>query len=326
MKKKLLIPLMLCITLIISCSNNNTDKKVTETNEKNTTAKAESLTPPDICEGIDDVDICEKAGGIANLIIEQGYALRLTEKFIADYRRDDSHKPIHALDSIYWVEKQVWLDIAKYITTTLNTQGKPKYDGIRIYMSCNLTPNAVEFPNQQYKHKSGIFIFPTIYEYTPDLKKTDHKDDLVKITLSSGNTSPYIQEASVANPKITKFNEIYRRMLMPLPSQKDNFSKSIWIDSCVVSTLAKLLKLPNANLDGVNINMAAYEKYEPARVPSMLYANQSTALLVPSSLARGKHINNWAIVNCLHDKFKLLYLAPPPGGLNHGELCPQVCN
>ena len=114
---------------------------------------------------------------------------------------------------------------------------------------------------------------------------------------------------------------------MPQPKQKDFFSKSIWIDSCVVFTLAKLLKLPNANSDGINMNLAAYDNYEPIHVPSMLYSNQSTVLLVPSTLAGGRHINNWAIVNCLFERFKKLYIAsPPPGGLNHGELCPQVCN
>lgn len=319
--------------LVIDLGNINFSEKQMEALQKalhKTVAqkvkKAKTALPADICEGIDDIDICEKAGGIANLVIDESEALLMKARFINDYRRDDSKNPINAMDSIYWIDKQVWFDIAKYLATTLDSSGKPVFDGIRIYMSCDLVPDT--FPGQQYVHKSGVYIFPTTYQYTPDLKQTDHKDSLVKITLSGGKTSPYIQDSSFANPRIRKFNEIYRRMSMPVSKQKDNFSKSMWIDSCVVSTMAKLLRLPNAQLDGVNLNLAAYLKFEPKKVPSMLYANQSTILLVPSSFARGNHINNWTIINCLNDKITPLKYPPPPppGGLNHGELCPQVCN
>lgn len=312
------------IALYISCNTSDSGQP----NGNGTTAANKNVTTlaqGDICEGIDNIDLCDNAGGTANLIIADTEALLMMNDFIAQYRRDDLKKPVHSLDSSYWVQKQVWLDIANFLRTTLNPAGKPKYDGIRIYMTCELQPDAGSYPGEQYQHKSGIVFFPTYYSYTPDLKVSDHRDDLVKIKLSGTLTSDYIQDAAVANPKIAKFDEVYRRMKMPLPRQKDNFSKSIWIDACIIFTLEKLLKLPNANLDGVNLNLAAYHKYDPARVPSMLYGNQSTMLLIPSSLAGGKHINNWAVLNCLVAHYVKIYLAPPPGGLNHGELCPQVC-
>ena len=109
--------------------------------------------------------------------------------------------------------------------------------------------------------------------------------------------------------------------------KKENFSQAIWVDACVVSIIAKLLLLPNAHLDGVNINLAAYSVLDPVKRPSQIYPDQSTVILVPTNLKGGKHENNWNIVDCLSQYIKSKFHGvAPPGGFNHGELCPQNCN
>ena len=75
--------------------------------------------------------------------------------------------------------------------------------------------------------------------------------------------------------------------------------------------------------------MAAYNKSTPILTPIQGKFNdlQSTVIVVPTSLKSGKHENNWKIIDCLFKHFKTMgWVPPPPGGFNHGELCPQVCN
>jgi len=325
MKKYLfLFVIYLYSICLISCNNGeNGEKKSSK--DSTTTTNLATATAPDPCEGIGVIDDCENRGGLGNIIIDDATGKTMMGNFILTYRRDDNGNIIHALDSTYWVDVNTIFAIETFLKTTLDpVTKKPMYDGIRIHMACEVNPAG--FPGQSYRNKTGLYIFPTKFRQNPPRGKSEHKDDKVKITMPAGSFSPYLENNSIAGPKINKFDEIYRRITMPGPQQKLAFSNSIWIDSCVVFVIAKLLRLPKANLDGVNINLAAYSNQDPQTRPSQEFANQSTVIIVPTSLKDGKHENNWDIVDCLYQHMvKILPLAPP-GGFNHGELCPNKCD
>ena len=70
--------------------------------------------------------------------------------------------------------------------------------------------------------------------------------------------------------------------------------------------------------------------YDPTIVPTIPVRGrfkdiQTTIMLVPTHTVGGVRQDYWDITDCLFKYAKALGWAPP-GGLNHGELCPQVCN
>ncbi len=297
---------------LIACNgsgDNNTDPK-----SSSTTAQ------PDSCEGIDKIDICEDAGGILNLIIDSGKAKKMLADFKSIYRIDDFGNVIDALDTAFWMDKCSLLEIAKYLRSEREPNGKLKYDGIRIYFGCEESPGT--YPGQQYPYKTSMFIFPTKTRVSGGPTQSTHADDKIKIQIA-GCTSPYLQDPNYADSKILAFDNFYRKANLPKPQLKDSLSKSIWIDSCVIFTLAKVLELPYAYLDGANINMAAYNKLMTSPVTGKFSDQQSTIIIVPTNLINGKHENNWAIIDCL---FKFNIQKAAPAGFNHGELCPTKCN
>jgi hypothetical protein len=322
MKKKFITVSVLLLSICIYSCNSGGDKEISDADSVNRRALNESLTAPgevDPCEGIDGIDICKNAGGIGNFVLNVDSALAMIDRFSKVYKKDNQQRNIKALDSVYWLDRCIVFAIENFLKTEKNPNGSLKYDGIRIYMSCEINADPVSFPNQQYQRKTSVFIFPTMRRDNPPAGKSEHQDDRVQIRTAGCQPSPFLQPNNIADPKITKFDEAYRRSSATMGS----LSTAIWIDSCVVFTLAKILRLPNANLDGANINMAAYGELDIARRPSQGFQMQSTTVIAPTNLVNGIHVNNWKIIDCLfrHSSKEL-----PDGGFNHGELCPKICN
>ncbi len=323
MKKYLIFFSGTLLTLfLVACNGGNgkTDAPADSTAKNNQVTTANQ---PDPCEGIGNIDLCEGGVGIANLIVSENDGRAMMNDFIDIYRRDDLRKVIHALDSTYWLSSCAVFAIESHLRNSKNPDGTLMYDGIRIHLACEVNANPGTFPGQQYQNQSTIFIFPTTRRKIPNPKLSDHVDHRIRIPLPNGCSSRFIEDDGVAGSKIEAFKKVYR--LEQTTTPKKAFSKSIWLEPCVVYALASLLRLPTANLDGVNINLAAYSSLDPQRRPSQEYLKQSTVILIPTSLKNGKHEDNWSIVDCL-EKYAKANGWAPPGGFNHGELCPQKCD
>ena len=312
--KKYLFPLLVLLLNIylVSCNGNsgNNAKYDSTVKQKNNgyISKDSIVTLSEICSGIDNLDPCENLGGIANVggianfIIDSKKAKRMMGDFITIYGRDDQWNEINAFASSYWINACTVYGIENFLKTQTDQSGKLIYDGIRIYLGCEVVPDLVTFPNEQYQNKTSLFIFPTKKRIpSPGNSQSTHIDEKIKISVPGCN-SPFLQDNSVAKNKIEAFDKVYRKSELPKAGQKDSLSKSVWIDACVIFTIAKLLRLPNANLDGVNINLAAYGFKNPD-IASQDYEQQSTLIIVPSYLKFGEHRNNWAVVECLYSHF-----------------------
>jgi len=264
--------------------------------------------------------ICDSAGGLANFLVLKQEALKMMGDFDYIYKEDRAVYPVNALLNNYWLNAREISDIAQYLKQA------NKYDGVRIYMACALDPDEVTYKNQAYQNECTVFIFPTIKRNPPlgNPLKTDHQTDQNSQlhTMPYASKCRYIKEFNVALPFITKFDELYRKnpMMGEKPQKKDALSKSVWVDSCVIYALDRILTAYSAELDGANIILGAYSKKNP-KCPSQLYPTQSTILLVPTNRG-GAHQPNWDIIDLYTKRVQKIFGA---GGFNHGELCPQQC-
>lgn len=302
---------------LIACNNSDNN-----TGNQKTAISQDSTDRPNPCQGIDDIDLCKDAGGIANIAILSTDAQNMMLNFTNIFKKE-AGADIRAFEPVYWLDKCVINGIADYLHTRTDPGTGKKFDGIRIYMACELTDNA-GYGADPYKRRTSVYIFPTINEAPTGSRTSNHKTIEQKISLTGTCSSSYLQDYSVAQPQYDAFRAIYRKE--GTAQLKDSLSKTIWLDSCVVSTLQKLVNLPNANVDGVNINMASYDAtIQPSTPVSGRFKQiQTTLILVPTHIVGGVREDYWRIVDCLFNHVKKMNWFP--AGLNHGELCPQVCN
>jgi hypothetical protein len=308
MKKLLGIVLPLLICFFYSCNN---------VENKNTAALADSSnTEANKIDRVDDflTKGCDSAGGLANFLIDSLHAVDMIKNFNDIYKRDDKHADIRAFLNSYWIDSCTITSIATFLKKS------NRYDGIRIYFGCALVDSA-GYDNDPYKKKTTLFIYPTYKRKVTDPKMSEHMDSLeVMPTDNCSLHCEYIKPPTFATSEIYEFNRTYRKSTAKV--QKDSLSKSIWIDSCVIFTIQNVLRNFSTDVDGVNIRTAAYLPSFTKTISGKIYKNQSTILIVPSSPSNGgkDHLDNWNIIQKILDKHNY------GSALNHGELCPQVCN
>lgn len=324
--KKYILQLVVCITTaaIFSCNGGNKSN-----NPPDNTDKAASDTPAITKFNVewfnkDNVKICEEAGGLANFFVPRQEGSDMMTDFNSIYRVLNG-KTIEALENSYWLSA---CQIAEMITYL----DKEKNDGIRIYMACSLNADPVRYKDQEYQNKTNIFIFPTKFDNTipPAGSKSQHVTyEASKLHLETcAATSDYFKDyTSVAKPMIQKFESLYRLNPKPGedPNKKDALSLSVWIDKCVIRGLHELLKANPLTNDGAFINLGAYKTKIPTRTRFQKHDKQSTMLIIPTKPNGAGHLPDWSLLEQAEKAFKQ-FAPPPPGGFNHGELCPQVCN
>ena len=314
MKKNLL--LIFCTLLIVCILSCNGDEKEQDGKKTvSTTAKISTYNFDWIDKRSDN--ICESHGGAGNFIIGSTLSDSMINHFDSIYRMQDDHQTkVRAFDSSYWIDACTVSAIAKFLKTST------KHDGIRIYFGCSLKPD-LSYNSDQYKQKTTLFIFPTQPQTSTNSDMSEHGDDLIQIPTSGcAIKSNYLKPPGNANSEIEAFNKTYRKSTTLARLQKDSLSQAIWIDSCVIYFIDNLLKSNNGIVDGINIRTAAYFENFNKPVKGRWKKNQSTIIIVPSSLDHGRHIDNWDIIDALIAQKKRRL----SGALNHGELCPQVCN
>ena len=319
MKKYFFIITTVLLNIFLIACNGGSDTKPPPTDSsQRTTATA----PPDPCEGIDKVDLCKDAGGVANIVIEATQAQKMMTTFVNIFGKEGG-ATIRSFEPVYWLDKCVVKGIANYLRTQTGPGGK-KLDGVRIYMACELTDNP-SYGTDPYRRRTSVYIFPTITQIAVPPATSDHQTVQQKIPLTGTCSSVYLQDYAIADAQHRAFNSVYRKE--GTAKLKDSLSKAVWLDSCIIFTLEKLIQLPNANIDGANVNMVAYDATITPTMPvrGRFKDIQTSIILVPTHMVGGVRKDYWEITDCLFDHAKAMGWAPP-GGFNHGELCPQVCN
>lgn len=114
----------------------------------------------------------------------------------------------------------------------------------------------------------------------------------------------------------------------PLGIVNDKVSQSVWFSKDALLLLASYLQDSTNKLDGVRIHLISYDSLNTA--PGQYKPHQVSIVMVPTIPKASdpkKHIDNWDILkftkykaDSIFEKTHFVY------GLNHGELCPQVCN
>lgn len=316
MKKYIFLAATVLISFFAAC--NGADDK------KDDTAKIETLTDDEATYQFNSFDstevnaddFCLLAGGAKKFIVEEAFARPMLTRFDYMFKIDDGGKLITSLENNYWIDSCTIFRMADAITSN-------QYDGFRVYFGCEEIPSS--YPGEQYPHKSTIFFFPTKSRISIDPKTiSTHGDSMTVIPTNNCTPNDYIKDSVFANPKIRKFKEIFRKN-----GGKDSLSISVWIDACVIIALKKFIKDNAAkNIDGANFKLAAYEKLDSKLRPSQKYPNQSTIIIVPTKTnATGVHDDDWAIIKSFYKYITIKRIIPMvAGAVNHGELCPQICN
>jgi hypothetical protein len=317
MKKYILaVSCFLTLTCIFSCNN---DEKKTDEKEAVPVANAGEISEYNF-DWINDLSataICDSAGGAGNFLVSKTLGDSMINHFDTIYRLQDDHiTKVRAFDSSYWIDACTVAAIAKFL------KDSNRHDGIRIYFGCSLTADPV-YGSNQYKKKTTLFIFPTKKRAATSPDMSEHGNELIQIPVSGCTPgSSYLKAPGNANPEIDAFNITYRKSSGPVKFQKDSLSQAVWIDSCVIYFIDNLLKNNSSIVDGINIRTAAYFENFAKPIKGRWKKNQSTIIIVPSSLREGKHEDNWDIITALKTK-KKKQLA---GAFNHGELCPKACD
>jgi len=325
MKKsfKFSFDIIFCIYLFSCNGNNNNNANIDSVSSKaNDSAHLNvNVTKPGSGDSLDlnIFKICEKAGGLANFLVLESDARTMMDDFDIIYKGNTAVKPVDALRNQYFLTTNEISEMAAYLKSHTN-------DGVKIYMGSELDADNTAYPGQKYQNKTTAFIFPTNFDNTKIDPQSKHVRD-VNSTLHLGKYTSrceFIKEFSTVQLKINKFDEIYRKN--PKPGEttiKDALSSSVWIDSCVIYALDKIIQDHLDKLDGALIRLAAYKTIDHSHCPSQKYPTQSTILIIPTN--KDDHLPNYKII----DYYTLAFLAgfkkAPPGAFNHGELCPNLC-
>ena len=326
MKKQLLLIGVALISIYMTSCNGNGDQKPVGSDTVKITSLDDEMSYNfnsfDTTK-LKDEDFCLFSGGSRRFIIEEADARPMLARFDNIYKTDDLGHTVNALLNNYWIDSCTVFRIASYLRSQ-------QYDGVRVYFACEEQENTGAYPGEQYKNKSSIFIYPTqTLAAPPPAGQSEHVDvDVVIPTTGCSIPTGYFETKAAASGKLSSFKTVYRKTGAGGIALKDSLSISVWVDSCVVFALEKFIKDNSAKrIDGANIKMAAYETKDLVLRPSQKHHKQSTFIIVPTNPnTTGGHDDNWTIIKSFYKFIRAYRPAGAPGGMNHGELCPQVCN
>lgn len=249
--------------------------------------------------------------GFSNIYISSDDAHAMMARYDSIYKKTTTTTPIVHLKNAEWIDAMI---IKSYANFFESNAGK-EYDGVRFVNGATNTNT-----------DSRILLVPTKPSTQPGGHHTDVWGKGIILLLSGQPTEYQDWETSQTDATTLKnnFSTIYRTA-RGLPRDKDPLSESVWMGRCVFLYMRdQIVKSENqtANkIDGVRVYMGAYSKMMGSIVTGQIAPNQSTILLVPTNegTQQNVHIDRWDL------------FAPPQSFtkidvLNHGELCPQICN
>lgn len=293
--------------IVFSCNESGSTKepelKVDSTNT-NTSAPEEALTD---------------CSGTGNFFISSTEAQDMIKHFWGIYRKDSAGREIEPLLDSVWIDSSIIVSLASFLDSS------DQHDGVRIYNGAYSTLDTTNHPGQKYPNESTVVLVPTITRTNPAQGQSAHQDDYTKFTMPSSSQKTGFRNYNLSKKEVEtlklKFQKLYRleKNSDDLYSKRDSLSRAVWFDQCVIIKLAKFLKDSKNHLDGVRIYSAAYNSFSSRTGDSQNKPNQSTLLMVLTSVG---HNDNWGFLDSKYmkdDKFKM-------ASYNHGELCPKICD
>ncbi|MEO7264748.1 MAG: hypothetical protein ABIW38_07535 [Ferruginibacter sp.] len=211
------------------------------------------------------------------------------------------------------IERCVFESIKNFFDANPNV-----YDGIRFFLGARKN----WFLGKTY---STFFIVPTIKNepYPSIHQHTNNWGNIINYANCNSNEVKLNTSKNDASSEINKYGKKFRKEQRfgdreSAPEKNDHLSLGIWISQCKIDTICKILNT-HPDLPGVKAIAAAYyEKGDITRRSNRKHDIQSTFIFVPID-----NIGNpiWSVVP-KPPAFKIL----EEGGLNHGQLCPQICD
>jgi hypothetical protein len=233
-------------------------------------------------------------------------------------KRDEADLMEKKFKSVFYKElpiKEFWIEACVVKAIHKFLEENQTYDGVRFFLGAN---------------RSGLFQPKPVLLVTPTTKASasssveQHNNQFgVPIELENVCKSETLlvnESYGSAFEKINLFGKKFRKELVEgqrNPAGMDPLSLGIWMSKCKIRSLIKLYT-PENNLDGLMAIAAAYYKDDARREQGeRKYVVQSTFIFVPT---RNKE-RYWEIVPPIPSNWQ-----PKNGGVNHGSLCPNVCN
>ncbi len=217
-----------------------------------------------------------------------------------------------SIQTDFVIEKEVLTAIKSF----LDSPTHENYDGIRFFLG-------VKKKWFLGKYKPTFFLVPTIKNASPTTteKHTNIWGNIINFSGFESLDLSLNAENKSANDEIDKFGEKFRgeqekgkRESAP-DADIAHRSVGIWIAKCKIDTIVKVLNANN-ELAGIKALAASYFKPDTRRYERS-YIDQTTFIFVP---VKANGVLDWSLIP-----------KPPIGwikdaGLNHGALCPQICN
>jgi len=297
--KQTIATFLMALIILGMASCNNADKKksptATQGTEPPVSAKAFTIDPS-----------CVGAANLYFVKAEDAYKMiRLFKNAFHENGRFPNMKKF---------SDSVWIDAAVINAFSDLMEADNTFDGVRIV------------PVAYKADSTSIYLVPTTSKVSGHYDSWETKVQNVTVPVEFKN---FNAELKTVNPLINDFRTIFRGQKDPNtiedPIDKPvfpNLSAKVWLSSCVFQLLADTIRKSGGTLDGVRLYFGAYDKIDATHSTFQKHEPQSTVILVPTTptgSAKG-HLSNW---NAIKDKLK--HFGPPPGGYNHGELCPNSC-
>lgn len=282
---KYTVLLFLTYTLFLMSSSCNSQS---ETNTENQTTNTDTISV-----------ITE-----SDPFISRKEANDLSGEFEMYYKKTGTPEELTHFNTVYWTSKCAFIALSDFLKDN-------NYDGARIFFSADESTS-----------DTHIQWIPTTSKPGSPNEEIDHENHYnIKITLNQEcEISPMDEginmDENTAESQRKKFWDVYReqkQLDLGVTGGRDSISAAIWFDADFIKTVAdKVNELSDA--DGINIHMGAYSQLDNTAHKGQLYMHQTTVYFLPSKNDNGKHVDYWDAIDPKRES-----------ALNHGQLCPIIC-
>jgi len=283
------------IIIVISASCNSEEQKTTNSTEVDSVKK--TLFTASRQDSSISRNFCRESGA-GNFLISQADGEKMITHFKDIYTKDGKGNVLPGVTMKHWVDACTIHALDKLLYSN------SEYDGVRVIFAALNDASKV----------CSFYLVPTKTDMS---NTTIHTEDWVYTIDQTGCVSTqFFSTFQNAITGIKNFGSTYAEKPSDNGSPvRDSLSQKCWINKCVIRSLSSLLTNHSADLDGININLAAYDAINPLAL-GQKKPNQSTIVLVTS--ARDGHRNVWEISEFFIREKNL-------SAYNHSQLCPQNC-
>lgn len=306
---KVIFAILMLTIFLIGCNFDNKNNK-----------KVEDTTPLTSSFNFSVFFKCKNASGLGSFIISPDTAQLMIDTFNKYYDKVGNDNIKLLLDK-YWLDKCTIYSIANFL------RSRDSFDGVRFCLTANRSVD----PNQDlyqgvYKNKTSLAIIPTYG--SKDETKKGHQDGTEMFdTLNCSNAKLYFKNIVTVYSEMNVFDKVYRNNL----NTRNNFllfSKSIWVDKCVILAMEAFLNSPDSKFEGLSVHMAAYlgnELNKPLGMENGKH-QQSTLIFALTENKNGVQESNFSFLYNAFLEAKNKKEFEGDYRFNHGDLCPKSCD